>query len=595
MKKESRTRAMQTIGSVVFKTAPKQAGLAAALWTISALSQPVFAIVLGKLVQAAASGNDQSNIVTLALILALTCGMGQVLDEIAYKVMHAVSEKTAHELDRRMLNMVMSVPGVEHHERTEYLDKLERLRNEHWLLSESVPMVLATTTFCVQVVSTIVVLAAIDFRLLLLAAFAIPPTMASRKSEKRRVEKMEHLQSEWRKSDDALELITEAAPAKEVRLFGLGEELIRRHSISSRNSYLGEYHARRHGAPAIAGSRFLFVLSFLGGILLVSRQVIAGDLSTAQLITAIALATTLMAQAANVARQITFLDWCLAAVHRYSWLMEYGEARSNSATGVSPTRLEKGIHLNHVAFSYPDTDTVVLEDVDVLLPAGKTIALIGDNGAGKSTLIKLLTGMYSPTSGSIDIDGTPLSEIDPQSWRSNTAAAFQDHAKFEFVASQTVGVGDPLNLDTEEIINLAVERGGAKAVVSDLPENIRTQLGAQWSGGVDLSGGQWQKLSLARGMMRDPMLLVLDEPTSALDAETEHALFEQFAKAARARSSDEGTVTLLVSHRFSTVKMADLIVVLSAGKVVEVGSHDELIAKNGTYAELYELQARAYR
>jgi len=233
--------------------------------------------------------------------------------------------------------------------------------------------------------------------------------------------------------------------------------------------------------------------------------------------------------------------------------------------------------------------------VSVRLPAGAVVALVGDNGAGKTTLVKLLSGFATPESGQILVDGADMAAFDTARWQERCAAAFQDFAKLEFPVRESVGVGDLPRIDDLVAVGAAVERAGASSVVDSLPQGLETQLGTRWEDGVELSGGQWQKLALARGLMRtDPLLVVFDEPTAALDAHTEHALFERFAAAART-AKQRSTVTLLVSHRFSTVGMADLIVVLDQGRVREVGSHQDLMARGGMYAELYELQSRGYR
>ena len=225
--------------------------------------------------------------------------------------------------------------------------------------------------------------------------------------------------------------------------------------------------------------------------------------------------------------------------------------------------------------------------------------MVGENGAGKSTLVKLLAKMYEPTQGRILIDGADLARMPAGEWRERLAGAFQDFFRFEFRARHTVGVGDVPRLDDQPAVVTAIGRAGADDVVVKLTAGLETQLGPTWPNGVEMSFGQWQKLALARGFMRDtPLLLVLDEPTAALDAETEHALFERYAAAAKDKDlgkSDAGRVTILVSHRFSTVRMADLIVVLDGAKVVEVGSHEDLMAKGGQYSELYGIQAAAYR
>ena len=249
-----------------------------------------------------------------------------------------------------------------------------------------------------------------------------------------------------------------------------------------------------------------------------------------------------------------------------------------------------------VSFAYPGADRLALEKVNVHLPAGAVVALVGENGAGKTTLVKLLAKMYEPTAGRIAVDGQALAHIRTADWRGRLAGAFQDFFRFEFRAGQTVGIGDLPRAEQPGAVTAAVGRAGAEDVAGVLPNGLDTQLGANWPNGAEVSFGQWQKLSLARGFMRDePLLLLLDEPTAALDAETEHALFERYAAAAQGERPANGRITLLVSHRFSTVRMADLIVVLDGARVIECGGHDELMAAGGQYAELYGIQAAAYR
>jgi ATP-binding cassette subfamily B protein len=280
---------------------------------------------------------------------------------------------------------------------------------------------------------------------------------------------------------------------------------------------------------------------------------------------------------------------------RLAWLEDYVASLTAAADLPVPARLSEGIRLENVSFAYPGTERLVLEDVSLKLPAGAVVAIVGENGAGKTTLVKLLGKFYEPSSGTIYVDGQPLSRMPADAWRERLAGAFQDFFRFEFRALHSIGVGDVPHLDHEPSVTAAVNRAGATDVVSSLAAGLKTQLGPTWPGGVEVSFGQWQKIALARAFMRDrPLLLVLDEPTAALDAESEHALFARYA-AASAVQRTEGCITILVSHRFSTVRMADLIVVLDGAHVVEVGSHDELMARRGPYSELYGIQAAAYR
>ena len=262
----------------------------------------------------------------------------------------------------------------------------------------------------------------------------------------------------------------------------------------------------------------------------------------------------------------------------------------------APVRLREGIVLDGVSFRYESGGADVLSDVSLRVPAGSVVAVVGDNGAGKTTLVKLLTGMYRPTAGSITIDGIPLDRVDLEDWRQRCSAAFQDGARFELTVQQAVGVGDLPRLDDAEAVRAALDRAGSGSLPSTLDAGLGTRLGMSFDDGTQLSGGQWQKLSLGRSMMRaSPLLLVFDEPTAHLDPDAERALFATWASRARQTAADHGTITFIVSHRFSTVRMADLIVVLGDHGVAEYGTRAELIAHGGLYSELYTLQAAGYR
>ncbi len=283
------------------------------------------------------------------------------------------------------------------------------------------------------------------------------------------------------------------------------------------------------------------------------------------------------------------------SAERFRWLRSYARrARPPAPTAAVPAELRRGIRVEGLSFRYPGTRRRVLSDVGVDLPAGSVVALVGENGSGKTTLVKLLCRMYEPTGGRVLLDGVELAACDPAAWRARISAGFQDFVRFELPVRESVGVGDVDRMADGRRVLAALERAGAGELPGTLPDGLETRLGRGWEGGVDLSGGQWQKLALGRALMRaEPLLLVLDEPTASLDAETEHALFERICAAAR--SGAGARITLLVSHRFSTVRAADLILVLDGGRVAEAGSHRELLALGGRYAAMYGLQAGAYR
>jgi ATP-binding cassette subfamily B protein len=298
---------------------------------------------------------------------------------------------------------------------------------------------------------------------------------------------------------------------------------------------------------------------------------------------------------------IAWLIRTQSAVVRLLWLRDYAvrayaDLEPLAPSAPVPAQLRDGIRLRGVSFAYPGTAKPVLEGVDLHLPAGSTIAIVGENGAGKTTLVKLLSRFYEPTAGTITIDGVDLRRFPVLEWRARLAAGFQDFARLQLLARESIGVGDIGKIDRDTWIHAALERAAAGDVSVALPHNLDTQLGRSFEGGVELSLGQWQKVALGRAMMRERvLLLMLDEPTASLDAPTEHALFEHFATAARDYATASGAITLLVSHRFSTVRMADLILVISGGRIAERGSHADLVGEGGLYAELYGLQASAYR
>jgi len=261
----------------------------------------------------------------------------------------------------------------------------------------------------------------------------------------------------------------------------------------------------------------------------------------------------------------------------------HGTARS----GPDP---RDGLRFEHVSFTYPGSSTLALSDVTFHLHPRQKLAIVGENGSGKTTLIKLLTRLYVPTQGRILLDGRDLQEWDVAVLRQRIGVIFQDFVRYQFKVGENIGVGDVQHLEQEPQWAIAAQKGTAKPFIEALPDGFQTQLGRWFRGGQELSGGQWQKVALSRAFMRsDADLLVLDEPTSAMDAEAEAQIFDQF------RLATENQMAILISHRFSTVRRADEILVLSAGQVIEYGTHEALLAQNGRYARLFQMQAAGYQ
>ena len=496
-------------------------------------------------------------------------------------------------MESHIARLQASVPTIEHQERPEHLDRLAVLRDSAFTLDHLFQSLLTNAALVLRLVLTGVLLASIHPALALLLLAGAPAVLTSvwRPGVERAVE--ESVASHERLARHLFLLGTTAGPAKEVRVTGIGPSL-RTQRTAARERYRAPVAAARwQSALWSAGAWAVFGLAYVLGIAWVARGL---DASVGDVVLVVVAGQRLSVYIAQSVAELGFLRgvWMDSSL-RLTWLEDYAAALTDEATAAPPARLTDGIRFDHLSFRYPGADRWALEDVDVHLPAGSVVAVVGENGAGKSTLVKLLAGMYRPTTGRITVDGSDLASLSGVAWRERLAGAFQDFFRFELVARQSVGVGDEPHLDDEPAVVGAVGRAGAADVVERLPAGLATQLGPTWDDGVEVSFGQWQKLALARGFMReDPLVLVLDEPTAALDAETEHALFARYAHAAH-DAADNGRITVLVSHRFSTVRMADVIVVLDGARVVEVGGHEELLAKGGQYAELFDIQAGAYR
>ena len=530
-----------------------------------------------------------------AIGLGLSAAATWFLRTVSTRVQRRFRDKVTIALEAHVAKLQASIATIEHQERPEYLDRLSMLRNQVFVLDHMYMAVFSMLGWILRLSVTLALLASIHPALLLLAVFAIPTVCTSTWRPEVERSAQESGAQAIRLGRHLFNMATTPSPGKEVRVTGIGDRL-----ATDRRAAWEYWYSRV--APARWGSAFwhsvawaIFGSAYVSAVVFVSAGLHA---SASQVLLVLAAGARLSAYIGATVGELGFLrGFWMDGSRRLAWLEDYAAAVAASGDRPVPSAFRKGIRVEHVSFTYPGTSRVVLDDVSVTLRAGTVVAIVGENGAGKTTLVKLLSKMYEPTSGSIFLDDTPLARVPASEWRKRLAGAFQDFFRFEFRARHTVGLGDVPRLDDEPAVVAAVDRAGALDVVTRLTAGLETQLGTTWPGGVELSFGQWQKLALARGFMRDePLLLILDEPTAALDAETEHALFERYAAAARGnRENDSGRITILVSHRFSTVRMADLILVLDGAQLVEVGTHDELMARKGDYSELYSIQAAAYR
>ncbi|MCB9393851.1 MAG: ABC transporter ATP-binding protein [Acidimicrobiaceae bacterium] len=571
---------------------PRLLGLSLGLALLMMLPDALLALWLGLLVSGVVDGRD-GRVGVAAIGLAVSATATWYLSVLSQRVQRRFRDRIAIALESHVASLQASVATIEHHERPEHLDRLAMLRDQVFALDHMFMSLFSTLGWLFRLVITGVLLASVHPALALLLLCAVPAFVTStwRPAVERRVE--ESVVSNSRLARHLFVVGTSAPPGKEVRVTGTEHRIRAERQAAWERWYRPVAAARATTALWHAAVWALFGAGYVAAVVVVAS---VWNRGVGQVVLVVAAGIRLSSYIGAAAEEIGFLrGFWLDASRRLVWLEDYAAERARSGGAVPPEVLVDGIRLDRVSFAYPGTDRLVLDDVDLHLPAGAVVAVVGENGAGKSTLVKLLARMYAPTTGRITVDGVDLAEVDTAAWRDRLAGAFQDFFRFEFVAQQTVGLGHLPRVDERPAAEAAIDRAGADDVVDRLARGLDTQLGVTWDEGAEVSFGQWQKLALARGFMRDdPLLLVLDEPTAALDAETEHALFERFADAAR-RDEGTGRVTVLVSHRFSTVRMADLIVVLDGNRVAEVGTHDELMARDGQYASLFRIQAAAYR
>jgi ATP-binding cassette subfamily B protein len=543
-------------------------------------------------------GGSESEAITGVVVVVGASALNRLLAWASLNVRMRLREHTQLYLDTHLMALTAGIPGVEHHELPEYLDSMERLRSERPALANPFNPLSWTFASLVQCVVVMVILAGVHPALALLPLLGLPAARAASNAETRSIALFDEQAERRRVLRHFLELATEPAPAKEVRIYGLADELLER-----RTTLFGELETERTHQSArnlVQASLcwLLFAAAYAGALAWTIDAARSGDLTVGAVVLVITLGAQLNGQLAELAYNLAWFARSLRAVRRLVWFTDYA-TEAHAAYELpepqpTPDAVREGIRLDHVAFAYPGSSQLVLDDVDVLLPAGATVAIVGENGSGKTTIVKLLARMYEPTVGAVLVDGVDIRAFPIDDWRRRLSAGFQDFMRLELLARHSIGTGDVHRPTEDADLVGALDRAVASDLVTQLADGLDSQLGRQFDG-VELSVGQWQKVALARAMVRDqPLLLVLDEPTASLDAPTEHALFERFASAARALANTTGGVTVLVSHRFSTVRMADLIIVLADGRIVERGSHDELIGADGLYAELYRLQARAY-
>jgi ATP-binding cassette subfamily B protein len=385
-------------------------------------------------------------------------------------------------------------------------------------------------------------------------------------------------------------LLTGNESVKEIKLFGLGEPLLRRYQELFTRFYLEDRAIAERRTMAGLGWGLLSNLVYYASYGWIVLRTIASLITLGDMTMFLGIFRQSQSSIRSLLDSVNRLYESNLFLDNLMTFLELQPMLVAPADGlIPPAPIRQGIEFRNVSFRYPGSDAYVLRGINLHIHPAERIALVGLNGAGKTTLIKLLTRLYDPTEGQVLLDGVDLREYDLTSLHQRFGVIFQDFVRYQFTVRENIGFGQVDALDDFARIQDAADRGGASSVIAGLPMGYDTVLGRRWEKGQELSGGEWQKIALARAFMRKAEVLVLDEPTSALDAEAEYEVFRRFGELM------EGRIAVLISHRFSTVRMADRIAVLSAGRILELGSHAELIKLDGTYARLFNLQAEGYR
>ncbi|HEX2493379.1 MAG TPA: ABC transporter ATP-binding protein [Steroidobacter sp.] len=574
--------------------------LAFALLTCAAGALPAAVAYVGALIVDAVVAAIQADVATRSALtrhaLLLVGAEGALVAAIAgaQRGISLCQSLLRAQLGQRVNVMILEKAltlELTHFENSEFYDKLTRARRE----ASSRPLSLVVRTFglaqnAVSLMSYGALLVTFSpWAVALLILAGLPAFLAETKfsGDKFRL-------FLWRSPETRMQLYLETVLAredhvKEVKLFGLGPLFLDRYSNIFRRLYKEDRDLtiRRDVWGFFLG--LIATATLYGAYAWIALSAIGARITLGQM----TMYLMLFRQGQSAVSAILSAVGGMYEDNLYlSTLYEYLETPvlGNKGSVVRGPQPEDGVRFEHVTFQYPDAEQSTLVDINLHIRPGESLALVGENGSGKTTLIKLLTRLYTPTSGRITLDGRDLREWDEAALRDRIGVIFQDFARYQLMLGENIGAGDVQYFEDEARWREAGEKGMAAPLVASLPQGYRTPLGKWFNEGRELSGGQWQKIALSRAFMRSRAdILVLDEPTAAMDAAAEATVFEHF------RALTQGRIAILISHRFSTVRMADQIVVLQEGRIIERGSHEQLMQLNGHYAHLFSLQAKGYR
>jgi ATP-binding cassette subfamily B protein len=525
-------------------------------------------------------------IIELALFL-LNAGLNHARRLIQQLIQLQLANRIRGEIIHKALNLDLAF-----FEHPDFYDRLQNARRE----SGYKPVDLINDTFLiVQNTITLISFAVLLLRfspwlVVILLITSIPAFVAETRFAEEGFRLLTYRAPETRQINYLSRLLTEDTSAKEIKLFNLGETLLARYMSLFEKFFHEDKSLALRRAVAGFGLGLIATLGFYGSYAWIVWQTVHGRISLGDM----TLYLTIFRQGQSTFQGIlsgigSIYENNLFMANLFDFLGLKPQMKIAAGTQKLPVPLRQGIEFLGVGFRYPDSEEWALRDIDLTIHPGEKIALVGPNGAGKTTLIKLLSRLYDPTEGTILIDGIDIRELDPLDLRQRIGVIFQDFVRYHLAASENIGFGQIEALNRLEQIIESARKSGAHSIIENLPDGYQTMLGRWFHGGHELSVGQWQKIALARAFMRDAEILVLDEPTASLDAETEYEIFRRF------QELTVGKMAILISHRFSTVRMADRIAVIQEGRIAEIGSHHDLLNQGGIYGHLFSLQAEGYR
>ena len=525
-------------------------------------------------------------IIELALFL-LSAGLNQARRLIQQLIQLQLANRIRGEIIHKALNLDLAF-----FEHPDFYDRLQNARRE----SGYKPVDLINDTFLiVQNTITLISFAVLLLRfspwlVVILLITSIPAFVAETRFAEEGFRLLTYRAPETRQINYLSRLLTEDTSAKEIKLFNLGETLLARYMSLFEKFFHEDRSLALRRAVAGFSLGLIATLGFYVSYAWIVWQTVHGRISLGDM----TLYLTIFRQGQSTFQGIlsgigSIYENNLFMANLFDFLGLKPQMKVAAGTQKLPVPLRQGIEFLGVGFRYPDREEWALRVIDLTIHPGEKIALVGPNGAGKTTLIKLLSRLYDPTEGTILIDGIDIRELDPLDLRQRIGVIFQDFVRYHLAASENIGFGQIEALNRLEQIIESARKSGAHSIIENLPDGYQTMLGRWFHGGHELSVGQWQKIALARAFMRDAEILVLDEPTASLDAETEYEIFRRF------QELTVGKMAILISHRFSTVRMADRIAVIQEGRIAEIGSHHDLLRKGGIYGHLFSLQAEGYR